>query len=436
MVLGQQIPHLTPTALREFNIHFPISRGDLHLHSEPGGSLTSVAADLRDIWTAAIQEIIGPNQKFDPKTARFVLVIPDIFCRRNVRTMVQVLAEIGCSSFFLIQNSTLSSVQDHVAATFGAGLASACVVDCGDQKTSISCVEDGISIPSTRLRVGFGGADMTLGFYHILQRQSGFPLKDLSGSYPWEADLLTRIKEDWTTADPDTEGERVMQLQFPQPSNRTSFMDFTVGDECIVGGLQALNPAIFGCTGAKHVVRYTEGPSEPEDPFDAQYLKDTGRRWWGAPKDDDSATELDVPMEAQRSCAHASESSSTASFPSVPSLSLDCLILTSIEGCPSSDIKRRMYGSILLVGDGLKFQSISGWIRSRVAMLTPPEYRSPDAFPDVVSRLRTGVDAGDAVWRGAALLSTLESSSQLWIPMEDWRKYSVRILRERCPFTW
>ena len=41
--------------------------------------------------------------------------------------------------------------QDHVAATFGAGLGYACVVDVGDQKTSVSCVEDGISHRSTRV---------------------------------------------------------------------------------------------------------------------------------------------------------------------------------------------------------------------------------------------------------------------------------------------
>lgn len=41
--------------------------------------------------------------------------------------------------------------KDHVAATFGAGLGYACVVDVGDQKTSVSCVEDGISHPNTRV---------------------------------------------------------------------------------------------------------------------------------------------------------------------------------------------------------------------------------------------------------------------------------------------
>lgn len=38
-----------------------------------------------------------------------------------------------------------------MAATFGAGLGYACVVDVGDQKTSVSCVEDGISHPATRV---------------------------------------------------------------------------------------------------------------------------------------------------------------------------------------------------------------------------------------------------------------------------------------------
>lgn len=43
-------------------------------------------------------------------------------------------------------------MQDHVAATFGAGLGIACVVDVGDQKTSVSCVEDGVSHRNTRVR--------------------------------------------------------------------------------------------------------------------------------------------------------------------------------------------------------------------------------------------------------------------------------------------
>lgn len=41
--------------------------------------------------------------------------------------------------------------QESVCATLGSGLSSACVVDVGDQKTSVCCVEDGVSHRSSRL---------------------------------------------------------------------------------------------------------------------------------------------------------------------------------------------------------------------------------------------------------------------------------------------
>ena len=37
----------------------------------------------------------------------------------------------------------------------------ACVIDVGDQKASISCVEDGISHPDTRIHLDFGGSDIS-----------------------------------------------------------------------------------------------------------------------------------------------------------------------------------------------------------------------------------------------------------------------------------
>lgn len=44
--------------------------------------------------------------------------------------------------------------QESVCATFGSGLSSACVVDVGDQKTSLCCVEDGVSHRNSRLDTG------------------------------------------------------------------------------------------------------------------------------------------------------------------------------------------------------------------------------------------------------------------------------------------
>lgn len=58
--------------------------------------------------------------------------------------------------FSLLSSHCLARVaiivhQESVCATFGSGLSSACVVDVGDQKTSLCCVEDGVSHRNSRL---------------------------------------------------------------------------------------------------------------------------------------------------------------------------------------------------------------------------------------------------------------------------------------------
>lgn len=91
-------------------------------------------------------------------------------------------------------------VQDHVAACFGAGLGYACVVDVGDQKTSISCVEDGLSIESSRVCLKYGGADVTQTFSWLLQK-CAFPYKECSSKKPKDALLLMEVFKMITTID-------------------------------------------------------------------------------------------------------------------------------------------------------------------------------------------------------------------------------------------
>ena len=102
--------------------------------------------------------------------------------------MTVLLNRIGFSQAFV--------VQDHVAATFGAGLSLACVVDIGDQKTSVSCVEDGISHPQSRIQLDVGGADITQIFFFML-RQNNFPYRDCDPiRNKVDAEMLQKLKEE------------------------------------------------------------------------------------------------------------------------------------------------------------------------------------------------------------------------------------------------
>lgn len=39
-------------------------------------------------------------------------------------------------------------------------------------------------------------------------------------------------------------------------------------------------------------------------------------------------------------------------------------------------------------------------------------------------------------WKGAAIMSCLESAPELWINSAEWEKYGLRVLREKAPFIW
>lgn len=39
-------------------------------------------------------------------------------------------------------------------------------------------------------------------------------------------------------------------------------------------------------------------------------------------------------------------------------------------------------------------------------------------------------------WKGAAIMSCLESAQELWIQNTEWEKIGVKILREKAPFIW
>lgn len=78
-------------------------------------------------------------------------MIPAMFDRLHAKEIMNMLLNhLGFQTAFF--------VQDHVCATFGCGMSCATVVDVGDQKISVSCVEDGVSYPQSRvmLLVCFG----------------------------------------------------------------------------------------------------------------------------------------------------------------------------------------------------------------------------------------------------------------------------------------
>lgn len=94
-----------------------------------------------------------------------------------------------------------------------------------------------------------------------------------------------------------------------------------------------------------------------------------------------------------------------------------------------------MYGCVLVVGGGMKFIGIGKWLQNRLGLQIPYLYKDRSEQLDIVTSPKE-MDPAITSWKGAAVMSCLESSPELWITSSEWSKCGVRILREKAPFIW
>ncbi|KAM9182587.1 actin-related protein 8 isoform 3-T3 [Mergus octosetaceus] len=260
-LVGEEALYVNP--LDSYNIHWPIRRGQLNLHAGPGGSLTAVLADLEVIWSHAIQKYLEIPLK-DLKYYRCILLIPDIYNKQHVKELVNmILMKMGFSGIIVHQES--------VCATFGSGLSSACIVDVGDQKTSVCCVEDGVSHRNTRLCLAYGGSDVSRCFYWLMQR-AGFPYRDCQLTNKLDCLLLQHLKETFCHLDQDISGLQDHEFQIRHPDSPALLYQFRLGDEKLQAPMALFYPATFGIVGQKMTTLQHRSQGDPEDPHDEHYL--------------------------------------------------------------------------------------------------------------------------------------------------------------------
>ena len=316
-------------------------------------------------------------------------------------------------------------VQDHVAATFGSGLASACVVDVGDQKVSVSCVEDGVSLARTRLQLGCGGSDISHLLLHLSQSNK-FPYKSCDAANISDGFLLHQSKEERCHLRLDDHSLVRHLFTVKTPTGETERYSVYLGDEQLVAPLGYFHPELLELTGKKTVTVMGRDPGDSEDPHDHLYLRETSRKYT---KPGDMIQNEDAEFEENDVESAGPDVGGDGSL-----LSLELAILRSVEMCGSDDLKRKMLSSILVVGGGFRFPGAAAYLQSRLSQLVAG-LAGGEMTVEVVTDPRD-CESDAVTWRGAAIMSSLESAQELWIRPREWSKLGQKILRERAPFPW
>ncbi|XP_035664129.1 actin-related protein 8-like [Branchiostoma floridae] len=372
-LVGQEVLYLHPSEC--YNIHWPMSCGQLHLHSGPGGSLTAVLADLETIWTTAIENFLDIPIK-DLKHYRCILLVPDIYNRQHIKELINLLLDrLGFSAAIAHQES--------VCATFGSGVASACVVDVGDQKTAVCCVEDGLSHRNSRYFLPF-------------QDMFGARCQDVHVQRPdtFSRRYQVRLGEETIQCNPWTQStQQQVAIAVAEKKAKSSGVAKAVAEKK-----------------AKASSKQDHGPDGDKTAPDSKPTSQGGG-------------------EATVCLPRGSEPAP------LKLMGVDQAILHSIECCASDETKKKMFSCILVVGGGMKFPGAQNFLLHRVRSQLPAKYRNIADTMEVITRPKDQ-DPQMVCWKGAAVLACLDTTQELWVGQREWRKFGIRILRERSPFVW
>lgn len=98
-IVGADVLRLSP-ASGDFNIHFPIRRGDLNIHNNVGGSITATLEQIRCIWEYSVKNFLDVTAE-ELRNHKAVLIIPDIYNRKRIKLLTGLLFEMGFKAVIL-----------------------------------------------------------------------------------------------------------------------------------------------------------------------------------------------------------------------------------------------------------------------------------------------------------------------------------------------
>lgn len=171
-ITGKAALRIPDQSKPRYKLYWPIRYG--WVNERDYESKRFLYQDIRNIIEDAVKMQLGLSLNTRRDWAQYgcVFIIPDLYDR----TYVTSLLDMALSDFGL---GRVCFFQESLAASFGAGFTTTCIVDIGAQKASICCVEEGMCIENSRVNLKFGGQDVTDTFVKMLLFDH-FPYADIN----------------------------------------------------------------------------------------------------------------------------------------------------------------------------------------------------------------------------------------------------------------
>ncbi|KAL8515728.1 hypothetical protein ACS0TY_014419 [Phlomoides rotata] len=183
-ICGEEALRISPT--EPYCLRRPIRRG--HLNISLHYPMQQVIEDIHAIWDwILIEKLHIPHSERHMYSA--VLVVPETFDNREIKELLSIVLRD-------LRFSTAVVHQEGLAAVFGNGLSTACVVNIGAQVTSVICIEDGVALPTTQITLRYGGEDISRCLLWTQRHHQTWPqIRTDALTKPIDLLMLNRLKE-------------------------------------------------------------------------------------------------------------------------------------------------------------------------------------------------------------------------------------------------
>ncbi|KAL1968579.1 hypothetical protein VTN77DRAFT_1789 [Rasamsonia byssochlamydoides] len=234
-ITGQAALRIPDTSNPRYKLFWPIRHG--WCNEKDYSSKRLLFLDISLILEDAIKSQLGLTSKKDWTQYSCVFVIPDLYEKNYVTHVLEMLMkEFAFARVCFIQES--------LAATFGAGFTSACVVDIGAQKTSICCVEEGMCIENSRVNLKYGGADVTETFIKMMLYDH-FPYADINLCRRYDFLLAEELKKKVCTMNEASVSVQTFDFHLRVYGQDTRKYNFKAYDEVLLAPMGYFQPSIF-----------------------------------------------------------------------------------------------------------------------------------------------------------------------------------------------
>ncbi|KAL3828711.1 hypothetical protein ACJIZ3_017513 [Penstemon smallii] len=396
-ICGEEALRISPS--EPYCLRRPIRRG--HLNISMHYPVQQVLEDMHAIWEwILIEKLNIPLSERHKYSA--IIVVPETFDNREIKEVLSIVLRDLCFSTAVVH-------QEGLAAVFGNGLSTACVVNIGAQVTSVICIEDGVTLPTTQITLRYGGEDISRCLLWTQRHhQTWPPIRTDALTKPIDLLMLNRLKESHCQIrEGEVEAVAVVHSYedgVPPGSHKTK--------------LTALNVPPMGLFYPMLLVPDVYPPPP---------------RSWFSDNEDMLEDTWDFPRRPDMSDGYYPGSSgfypmwdNYPVFQSKPkkqdNIGLADAITKSILSTGRIDLQRKLFCSMQLIGGVALTEGLISAVEERVLHAIP----SHEAI-DTVEVLQSRTNPAFVPWKGGAILGILDFTRDAWIHREDWIKSGIHV---------